>query len=138
MTVEKKDISGDLEERLSRFLKKKASCECKTLESHKAVLEERTPKRSDLEQTVHLFKAIADTTRLQILFILADGVARCLCELESVLDVTQPTITHHVKRLQAVGLLKAKRDQKWLLCSIKDKKVMETISGLREHLEKKI
>ena len=54
----------------------------------------------------NLFKALADPTRLRILYMIArrgeDNI--CACDLSEALNVSAPTITHHMKRLSAAGL----------------------------------
>ena len=58
----------------------------------------------ELEQ---LFKALADRNRLKILNILmrAGGAPVCVCEFQPALDISQPTVSHHLKQLTDVGLL---------------------------------
>ena len=58
-----------------------------------------------------LFKALADRHRLQILNCLlqADGEAVCVCDLEPLLGVKQPTVSHHLKQLVDAGLLDRER-----------------------------
>jgi len=63
---------------------------------------------SELER---LFKALADRHRLQILncLVRADGEAVCVCDLEPLLGVKQPTVSHHLKQLVDAGLLERER-----------------------------
>lgn len=58
----------------------------------------------ELEQ---LFKALADRNRLKILNILmrAGGAPVCVCEFQPTLDISQPTVSHHLKTLTTAGLL---------------------------------
>lgn len=58
-----------------------------------------------------LFKLIADRSRLRILNVLvrADGEPVCVCELTAVLNVSQPTVSHHLKQLTEGGLLERER-----------------------------
>ena len=54
-----------------------------------------------------LFKALADRNRLKILNILlrAGGAPVCVCEFQPALDISQPTVSHHLKQLTEAGLL---------------------------------
>ena len=63
---------------------------------------------SELER---LFKALADRHRLQILNCLlqADGESVCVCEFQPLLDVKQPTVSHHLKQLVDAGLLEREK-----------------------------
>lgn len=56
------------------------------------------------QEQVELLKTIADTTRLRVLGMLATG-PRSGRELAEALDVTAPTISHHMKRLESVGIV---------------------------------
>jgi ArsR family transcriptional regulator, arsenate/arsenite/antimonite-responsive transcriptional repressor len=58
-----------------------------------------------------LFKALADRHRLQILncLIQADGEPVCVCDLEPLLGVKQPTVSHHLKQLVDAGLLEREK-----------------------------
>ena len=57
--------------------------------------------------TAELFKALADPARVRIINLLAtsDGEAVCVCHLIEPLGLTQPTVSHHMKRLLDAGLV---------------------------------
>ena len=65
----------------------------------------------DAAELERLFKALADRHRLQILNCLlqADGESVCVCDLEPLLGVKQPTVSHHLKQLVEAGLLERER-----------------------------
>lgn len=71
-----------------------------------------------------VFKALGDETRLTILDMLSCGEI-CACEILEGLHLTQPTISHHMKILQQVGLVKARKDGRWMHYSIDKGKVEE-------------
>jgi ArsR family transcriptional regulator len=58
-----------------------------------------------------LFKALADRHRLKILNILLQsaGEAVCVCEFQPALDISQPTVSHHLKQLTEAGLLEREK-----------------------------
>ncbi|MDR3359843.1 MAG: metalloregulator ArsR/SmtB family transcription factor [Bifidobacteriaceae bacterium] len=61
------------------------------------------------------FKTLADPTRIRLLSTLAaqpDGAA-CVCELTGPIGLTQPTVSHHLKRLVAAGLASRQQRGKW-------------------------
>ena len=89
---------------------------------------------SELRQLVHeitdentvktqsrLFKALADKTRLRIMMLL-DIREMCVCEIMVALDLTQPTASHHLGILEAVDLVKDRREGKWVFYSLRDKR----------------
>jgi ArsR family transcriptional regulator len=73
-------------------------------------------------------RALADPTRLRILELLkkkgccsceevgARAAGLCVCDLEKALDLTQPTVTHHLKILREAGLVECRRLGPWLYC----------------------
>ena len=67
----------------------------------------------------HIFKALGDDKRLQILHMLAG-------KLLEAFDISQPTLSHHMKILLACGLVKARKEGKWSHYSIN----VETLSQL--------
>lgn len=62
-------------------------------------------------EMAHLFKALADPTRLRLLSIVARSPEGeiCVCKLSDTFDVSAPTISHHLKVLRQCGLLAAER-----------------------------
>jgi ArsR family transcriptional regulator len=63
---------------------------------------------------VPLCKALADETRLEILGMLAERTGElCACEIEAHFDLSQPTISHHLKILRQAGLVRATRRGTW-------------------------
>lgn len=61
------------------------------------------------------FKAMGDPTRLQLLSLVAasrEGEA-CVCDLNASLDLSQPTVSHHLKLLVDAGLLTRTKRGRW-------------------------
>ncbi|MGY4102886.1 ArsR/SmtB family transcription factor [Nocardia sp. R16R-3T] len=63
-----------------------------------------------------VFKALADPVRLRLLSVVAShgGQEVCVCELSDGFDISQPTVSHHLKVLRAAGLLSSKRRGSWV------------------------
>jgi len=69
----------------------------------------------DVAALSELCKALGDPSRLQMLQLLAMAKRPlCVCELESQFDLSQPTISHHLKVLRDVGLVNAERRGTWV------------------------
>lgn len=71
------------------------------------------------EQAVDLaavFKALADPVRLQLFSLIAShsGGEACVCDISPAVDVSQPTISHHLKVLRTAGLLESERRSSWV------------------------
>ena len=60
-----------------------------------------------------VFKALADENRLHVVEILAGRGETCACELLDELDVTQPTLSHHMKVLCDCGIVRCRREGRW-------------------------
>ena len=62
------------------------------------------------------FKALADPVRLRLLSLIAShaGGEACVCDLTGEFDVSQPTISHHLKVLREAGLLSSERRASWV------------------------
>ena len=76
--------------------------------------------RTQAESISELLKAIADPTRLQILGMIAkaDQSEACVCNLTGPLCLSQPTISHHLKKLTEVGVIDRERRGTWVWYSI--------------------
>ena len=74
------------------------------------------PALSDEQSTATaaLFRALGDPARVKILNLLAtsDGPV-CACEFEPALGLSQPTVSHHLKKLTEVGLLEREQRGRW-------------------------
>jgi ArsR family transcriptional regulator, arsenate/arsenite/antimonite-responsive transcriptional repressor len=63
-----------------------------------------------------MFKALGDPVRLRLLSLIAsrpDGEV-CVCELTPVFNLSQPTISHHLKQLRQAGLVESERRGTWV------------------------
>lgn len=65
-----------------------------------------------LMDQVNIFKALGDDNRLQILAMLASG-EKCACVLLEQLQISQPTLSHHMKILVDSGIVMAFKRGKW-------------------------
>ena len=69
--------------------------------------------------TATLFKALADPHRVRIVNLLATGAdAVCVCDLVEPLGISQPTVSHHLKKLVAAGLLDREQRGTWAYYSL--------------------
>jgi ArsR family transcriptional regulator len=57
-------------------------------------------------------KALADETRMRIIQLLASG-RLCACDLQASFDISQPTLSYHLKLLSDSGLVDTKREGRW-------------------------
>jgi len=71
--------------------------------------------RPQAEQIAPLLKALADPARLRLLSLIAshDGGEACVCDLNEAFDLSQPTISHHLKVLHEAGLIDREKRGVW-------------------------
>ena len=62
-------------------------------------------------------RALSDTNRLKIVKMLTDG-EKCGCRLLEAFEITQPTLSHHMKILESCGLVRGERHGKWTYYSL--------------------
>ena len=72
------------------------------------------------EQTAVLLKALADPVRLRLVSLIAASPAgeACVCDLNDAFDLTQATVSHHLKVLHTAGLLGREKRGVWVYYSI--------------------
>jgi ArsR family transcriptional regulator len=78
------------------------------------------------------FKALSDPIRLQLLSSVAShaGGEACVCDISAGVDVSQPTVSHHLKVLRDAGLLTSQRRASWVYYAV----VPEALATLSELL----
>jgi ArsR family transcriptional regulator len=88
-------------------------------------------KRAQAEQLALVLKALADPTRLQLLATITNSSQSeaCVCDLADSVDLSQPTISHHLKVLTEVGLITREKRGTWAWYSV-NKEMMKEISHL--------
>lgn len=69
---------------------------------------------AEAEATAALFRALADSGRVRIVNLLAtSGESVCVCDLTEPLALSQPTVSHHMKKLLDAGLVEREQRGKW-------------------------
>ena len=67
---------------------------------------------SNEQDIVCIFKALSDENRIRILKMLRSG-EKCACKLLEELNISQPTLSHHMKILCDAGIVKGRKEGKW-------------------------
>ena len=78
----------------------------------------------------HLFKALSDPNRLMIIDMLSCGEL-CACVILEKFNITQPTLSHHMKNLCDSGIVSSRKDGKWTYYSLSE----NTINAFRSFIE---
>ena len=79
---------------------------------------------SSYEEWAEVYKTLGDKTRLRILSLLRQREL-CVCELTSILQLTQPGVSQHLKKLKQVGLVKERKTAQWVHYSLRLEKLKE-------------
>jgi ArsR family transcriptional regulator, arsenate/arsenite/antimonite-responsive transcriptional repressor len=71
-------------------------------------------EREQAERMAAIAKALADPVRLQLVDVLRKHAGKvCVCELVPLFDLSQPTVSHHLKVLRDAGLVDSERRGLW-------------------------
>jgi ArsR family transcriptional regulator len=77
----------------------------------------------DASATAEVFRALGDPARVRIINVLATSAGEpvCVCHLVEPLGLSQPTVSHHMKKLLEAGLVEREQRGKWAYFSLSPK-----------------
>ena len=86
----------------------------------RATATRRTVKSSTAFRTTgEVAKALGDPIRLQLVDVLRKHAGKvCVCELVPLFEISQPTLSHHLKKLREAGLITSERRGTWVYCRV--------------------
>ncbi len=91
------------------------------------------PTKETIEQIAELFKAFADPTRVQILSTLVEG-EQCVSQITEAVQLSQSAVSHQLRILKQMHLVKFSREGKNLLYSLADDHVLTILQMGLEHV----
>ena len=109
---------------------------CEFLHVHESVVEQvrqSMPGEDLLYDLAELFKIFGDSTRIKILYALLEHEL-CVCDIASLLDVTQSAVSHQLRVLKASKLVKFRREGKNMHYSLADDHVKTILQMGLEHV----
>ena len=83
------------------------------------------------KEKAQLFKALSDPNRLMIVDMLSCGEL-CACVILEKFNITQPTLSHHMKTLCDCGLVTGRKQGKWMYYSLNSETVSSFLAFLSE------
>ncbi|MGN6474858.1 MAG: ArsR/SmtB family transcription factor [Mycobacteriales bacterium] len=83
----------------------------------------------EADRVAGLMKALSDPVRLRLMSMIAAADEVCVCELMAPFDVSQPTISHHLKVLRSAGLVDSERRGTWVYDRA-EREALESLGGL--------
>jgi len=90
-------------------------------------------QNNSFEDLTLFLNALANKKRLMIVNILKEK-DRCVCELEAVLDESQPSISHHLKTLESAGLIRGWKKGKFTHYDLVEDKINSYLELLNQEL----
>lgn len=81
-------------------------------------------------EKAELFKVLSDSNRLQIIDMLSCG-EMCACKILEKFNITQPTLSHHMKVLIESGLVESRKEVNWVHYKLKEDKIEELAKFLQ-------
>ena len=98
-----------------------ATCDLLCLDLPKAErLRDALPDARRLEAWAQGFKALGDPTRLAIAVALRDGERACVCDLGWVVGRDEKLVSHHVRLLKGLGVVRSQRDGRMVMYALTD------------------
>ena len=95
---------------------------------------EEMPEEEKLQQLADFFKVFGDVTRIRILQVLKKS-EMCVCDLALTLDMTQSAISHQLRFLKQMALVKNRREGKTIFYSLADDHIETILRMGTEHIE---
>ena len=88
---------------------------------------------SEHQRLTNLYKAMGDSTRLRILSALSHE-EMCVCDLAVLLGITESAVSHQLRRLKDLRLVKYRRDGQIYYYSLQDDHVVELLESALDHM----
>lgn len=110
---------------------------CDFLHLHEDVVEEvkkSMPEEDKLYDLADFFKVFADSTRIKILYVLLVH-EMCVCDLANTLGSSQSAISHQLRTLKQMDLVRSRREGKTVFYSLADNHIASILSQGLEHIE---
>ena len=110
---------------------------CDFIHAHEDVVEkvrQELPGEDTLYDLTELFRIFGDSTRVRILYVLFES-EMCVCDIAALLGLTQSAISHQLRALKNVRLVKSRREGKTVFYSLADDHVKTIINQGLEHVQ---
>lgn len=99
-------------------------------------LKEDIDEEKDIGILANTFKALSDSTRLKIIYILSKSEL-CVCDIANILGMTQSAISHQLRLLRDMKLVKFRKEGKLVIYSLDDNHVLGLFEQGLDHVKHK-
>lgn len=110
--------------------------QCEYMHVHQDIVEkvtQRMPSEENLFDLSELYKIFGDSTRIKILYCLLES-EMCVCDIATLLSMTQSAISHQLSVLKKSKLVKYRREGKTVFYSLADQHVIAILSQGMDHV----
>ena len=83
-----------------------------------------------------MFRAFSDRTRLRILHLLRGGEL-CVCDIAQLLGLSESAVSHQLRLLRGMGLVRARRDGRMVFYTLDDQHIVRLFEQGMEHVEER-
>lgn len=97
-------------------------------------VEEAMPPEEELQDLAEFFKVFGDSTRLKILYVLLCS-EMCVLDIAQLLGMSQSAISHQLRVLKQMDLVKNRREGKTIFYSLADSHIVTILSQGLDHIE---
>ena len=97
-------------------------------------IDEKMPPEEELQDLAEFYKVFGDTTRLKILNVLLCS-EMCVLDIANVLKMSQSAISHQLRILKQMDLVKNRRDGKTIFYSLADSHIVTILNQGLDHIE---
>lgn len=128
----------DKNEELNKVLKHNlVETECDFIHVHNDIVlavNEQMPPEEELFDLADFFKVFADSTRIKILYVLLCS-EMCVCDIAQILSISQSAISHQLRTLKQMDLVKNRREGKTIFYSLADGHIKNILSQGHDHIK---
>ena len=109
---------------------------CEFMHVHEDIIgqvEKVMPQEQELVDLSEFFKVFGDSTRIKILYVLSQS-EMCVCDIATLLQMGQSAISHQLRILKQMRLVKFRRDGKTVFYSLSDDHIQTILAQGMEHI----
>lgn len=110
---------------------------CEFMHVHEDIIDQVKqvmPQEQELVELSEFFKVFGDSTRIKILYVLSQS-EMCVCDIATLLQMGQSAISHQLRILKQMRLVKFRRDGKTVFYSLSDDHIQTILAQGMEHID---
>jgi DNA-binding transcriptional ArsR family regulator len=117
----------------TKHQRKSAADVCELFSYDAGLVAQLKGELTNLAGAVALFRVLADPTRCTMLAALNRTEELCVCDLAHITGLSLPTVSHHLRRLRDLGLVRFRREGKMVFYRLVDERVRQLLAQAAQH-----